>query len=263
MLIDDARRIYLGATEIFKVHLGSSLVWSKPLPFLKSSGLTSANGLTVGASVQKDMTITTSPHTTVANYLPGDTNLVSTRAYWSDWGEDIFDGWGLFYIYNPATGNYLSLVLENINNSDGIIATETFTLDGRTFTIRHGYPVTGIYKFDISVDDDLPFIFGTDGNMGSNGSTSNQDMSYTTTIDGQSITIFYNYNVQLANTPEAFYTYWIPYVISEGTSKTYTDYIYSIDHLAIYSNEVTHGITVYMAKRNDVKQWVAEDLSII
>lgn len=263
MLINDARKIYLGETEILKAYLGESLVWEKPFPILKSSGLTSSGGLTVGASITKDMSVPATNTTTLAAYLPGNTNLSSRRAYWNDWGGDIFDGWGLFYIYNPATGNYLSPMLSDINRENGYIATETFTLDGRQFTIRHGYPVTGIYKFDISVNDLQPFIFGADGDMGSNGGTVNQDRTHSAVINGQNITIHYNYNVQITNPLEAFYSYWVPYVISEGTAKTYTDYTYDTDHLAIYSREVTRGITVYMAKQNDVKDWVAEDLSII
>lgn len=263
MLIDDARRMFLGTTEIFKAYLGSTKVWEKPTPILKSSGLTSSNGLTVGAVNMKDMTMTSTDYTTSAAYLPGNSSLSSRRTYWADWGGDIFDGWGFFYIYNPATGNYRSPLLTDINRENGYIATETFNLDGRTFTIRHGYPVTGIYKFDISVNDLDPFIFGTDGSMGSNGATVNEDRTYSTTIDEENVTLFYNYNVQITNPLEAFYSYWVPYVVSEGTTKTYTDFIYDTDSLAIYSKPVTRGITVYMAKQNDVKQWVAEDLSII
>jgi hypothetical protein len=263
MLINDARRIFLGATEIFKAYLGSTKVWEKPTPILKSSGLVSTNGLTVGASVTKDMSVPVTNFFTSASHLPGGNSLDSRRAYWADWGGDIFDGWGFFYIYNPETGNFLSPRLLDINRENGYIANETFTLDGRTFTIRHGYPVTGIYKFDISVDDLDPFIFGADGNLGSNGATLNEDRTYSLSIGEQDLTIFYNYNVQLTNPLEALYTYWIPYVISEGTTKTYTDITYNTDSLAIYSKQVTRGITVYIAKQNDVRQWVAEDLSII
>ena len=263
MIIDDARRMYLETVEIFKVYLGSSKVWEKPIPVLKSSGTTASEGLTVGASNMKDMTMTSTNYFTDASYLPGSNDLDSRRTYWADWGGDIFDGWGFFYIYNPATGNFLSPLLTDINNANGYIAEETFSLDGRTFTVRHGYPVTGIYKFDISVDDYEPFVFGSDGGMGSNGGTVNEDRTYVSNIDGEEVTIYYNYNVQITNPLEAFYSYWIPYVVSEGISKTYTDHIYEVDHLAIYSKQVTRGITVYMAKQNDVKQWVANDLSII
>lgn len=263
MLIDDARRMYLGTTEVFKAYLNNAVVWIKPFSILKSSGLVSSNGLTVGASNMKDMTMTSTPYFTDASYLPGSNDLDTRRTYWADWGGDIFDGWGFFYIYNPSTGNFLTPLLTDINRENGYIATETFSLDGRTFTVKHGYPVTGIYKFDISVNDYDPFIFGTDGQMGSNSATVNEDRTYSTTIDGEDVTIFYNYNVQITNPLEAFYSYWVPYNLDEGTTKTYTDYTYDTDHLAIYSKSVTSGITVYMAKQNDVKQWVAEDLSII
>lgn len=263
MIIDDARRMYLGTVEVFKMYLGTSTIWEKPVPVIKSSGLVSSEGLTVGASNMKDMKMTTTTYFTDSDYLPGSSDLDTRRTYWSDWGGDIFDGWGFFYIYNPETGNFLTPLLTDINRENGYIATETFGLDGRTFTIRHGYPVTGIYKFDVSVDDFDPFVFGTDGGMGSNGGTLNEDRSYSTTIDGEEITIYYNYNVQITDPLEAFYSYWVPYIVSEGSSKTYVDNLYDTDYLAIYSKEITRGITIYMAKQNDVKQWVATDLSII
>jgi hypothetical protein len=263
MLIENARRIFFGTTEINKVYLGDSVVWNKPIPVLKSIGNTSSLGFTVGASNMKDMTMTSTKYFTSAAYIPGATSLDTRRTYWADWGGDIFDGWGFFYIYNPATGNFLSPLLTDVNKENGYIATETFTLDGRTFTIRHGYPVTGIYKFDISVNDTDPFVFGTDGEMGSNGGTVNEDRTYQYSVDDNDLTLFYNYNVQITNPLEAFYNYWIPYVVSEGTTKTYTDYVYDTDYLAIHSKQVTRGITVYMSKQNDVKQWIANDLAII
>lgn len=263
MLIDAARRIFLGTTEVFRVYLGEILVWIKPESVLKSTGSTSSGGLTVGAPNMKDMTMTTSPYFTDAAYLPGSTDLDSRRTYWADWGGDIFDGWGFFYIYNPSTGNFLSPLLTDVNNADGYIAEETFTLDGRTFTIRHGYPVTGIYKMDVSVDDYDPFVFGTDGQMGSNSGTQNQDRTYAYSIGSEDLTLYYNYNVQITNPLEAFYSYWVPYQVSANSSKTYTDYNYLTDYLAIHSKEVNYGITVYMAKQNDVKQWVVSDLDII
>lgn len=262
MLIQNADRIFLGATEIDRAYLGSTKVWEKPGALLTSSNLTSANGLTVGTSVTKDMRISTTSWTTSAANLPGSTSFSSIRAFWPDWGDDIWDNWGYFYIYNPSTGNYLAPVFTELNGADGVIATETFSLDGRTFTIKHGYPVTGIYKIDVSVNDFQPFAFGSDGGLGSNGTTTNQDLTASRNIDGQNITLFYNYNYQGQNPSERFYTYWVPYVVDEGTSKTYTDNVYDTDFLAIYSNEVTRGITVYIAKQNDVVDWVAADLSI-
>ena len=263
MIIDDARRIYLGDTEVYKAYLGSSVVWVKPTPIIKSSGLTSNNGFTVGDINMKDMRLSAGTYRTEADYLPGNSALESIRTFWVDWGDDIFDGWGFFYIYDPSVGNYLSFRLTDINRETGYIATENFSLNGRTFTVKHGYPVTGIYKFDISVDDLNPFIFGADGEMGSNGSTINENRTHTATIDGREVTVFYNNNYQSIPAVESFYSYWIPYVLEEGTTKTYNEFVYSSDNLAIYSKPVTQGITVYMAKQNDVRLWVSEDLSII
>jgi hypothetical protein len=262
MLIGDAETVYFGDTEAYKLYVGENLVWSKLEQFyLISNNYTGTQGLTVGTSVTKDMD--NAVKTTAASYVPGPEQLRTRRSYIQSWGDDIFNAWGFFYIYNPATGNYLSPVLQQINQADGTIATETFTLDGRTFTIKHGYPAQGIYKFNITVNDEQTFIFGMDGNLGSNGSTSNMNMTQAYSKLDQNFTLHYNYNVQTSVPSEKFYTYFVPYERDQNLdTRPYLRFLYSADNLAMYTNPVKYGLNVYLAKQNDVNSWVINDLQL-
>jgi hypothetical protein len=262
MLLSQAESVFYGQTEVNKLYVGSSLVWSKiEKLFLLSNEYLGNQGLIVGNPVNKNMASAT--RTTAAAYVPGPEQLRTLRSYWQSWGDDIFNGWGFFYIYNPATGKYLSPVLQQINQADGIISTETFTLDGRVFTIKHGYPAQGIYRINVTVNDNLDFIFGMDGNMGSNGSTSNMNLSQQYQKAGQNLTLHYNYNVQASVPSEKFYTYFVPYEQEKNMStRPYLRFIYNTDNLAMYSTPVKNGINVYFAKQNDVKNWVINDLQL-
>lgn len=261
MLIDDARRIYLGTTEIQKAYLGASLVWEKPPLLIKSSNVLSDSGFTVGGQVTRDMSSLSK--TTVDSRYAGTGNLTSVRSYWEDWRDDVFDQWGFFYIYDPATNTSLSPVLQTINQANGLIATETFTHNSRTFTIKHGYAVEGIYKMDISVDDDQPFVFGTDGNVGSDLGTVNANLSYDFTKGSDSMKLHYNRNVQTGSASEIFYTYMIPYEASLNQATRPFVVSRVSDDLAIYSNPVRYGITMYVSKINDVKEWIVNDLQTV
>ena len=66
-----------------------------------------------------------------------------------------------FYLYDVNSGKYYFPLIDPQNQGDGTFATQTFNAFGRTFTIKHGWAVQGIFKFDISVADSLPFKFGT------------------------------------------------------------------------------------------------------
>jgi hypothetical protein len=150
---------------------------------------------------------------------------------------------------------------EKVNLPDGEFSTQNFSFNGRTFTITHGYPVQGIFKFEIRVDDDQPFVFGEGGNMGSDSSTANNDLSYSYTLDGVNLTLWYNENFQTNNLQERFYSYFIPFVVDENDGKTYTDVLVGSDNLYLYSVQCTHGLTVYHSKENDTKEWVVYDLT--
>jgi hypothetical protein len=243
-----------------KVWLTNNGYWSSYFQYIISAGKTDTGGNQVGEPIQKDMSQNTWSYPSQG--LPGNSSQNISASYWSDWGEDIFDAWGYFYLYDPAQNNYLGLNFNpnDVNLADGQFRTQVFTFNSRTFTITQGYPVQGIFKFEIRVDDDQPFVFGEGGNMGSDGSTVNNDLSYSYTLEGTNLTLWYNENYQVGNETERFYSYYIPFVIDENNTKTYTDYMDGSDNLYLYSRQCTHGLTVYHSKEYDVKQWVVYDL---
>lgn len=268
-LFYDASTFYVGSTAVQKIMYRDEQIWPvATLDVITSKNNTTAGGFTVGASVTKDMSSITRPSNTRIIY-PGTTAPpLVTSQYWQDWAGDIFDGWGYFYLYNPATDAYFSPILSPVNTADGVITTQTFTAFGRTFTIKHGYPVQGIFKFDISVADGDTFQFGAYGDMGSDSNTVNTDLTQAYTLGGDSYNLYYNKNAQ-GTTAEVFYSYVVPYEETKNNSITYTKLssgpgIHSgpLEVLSLYTVAVKYGVTVYFAKANDVKNWVINDLQI-
>jgi len=260
MLISDATRIYYGDTEVYKAYLGDNLVWGQE--YITSQGNVTSGGYTVGASVDK--ATGTGVWETAAQYLPGTNSFEASRKYWPDWGDDIFDGWGFFYIYDEDSNSYIAANMESMQEADGVISQDQFILNGRTFTVEYGYPVQGIFKIDISVDDkDKNFVFGMDGNLGSNGSTVNSNLAANYTIGGEDFKLHYNYNYQGTRISEKFYTYFVPYERSKNkTTRPFTKYLYSIDYLSIHSAPVRAGLTIYISKHNQISDWIINDLQL-
>ena len=242
-----------------KEWLNTNGYWTSYSSFIVSSGKTTTGGYQVGDVIDKDMTGPSSISFTGSG-VPGGSGITISADYWSDWGDDIFDSWGYFYLYDPAANNYLGLSFNTKNQANGVFSTQVFTFNGRTFTIIQGYPVQGIFKFEIRCSDDQPFVFGEGGNMGSDGSTANIDQSYAYTLDGTNLTLWYNENYQTNNPNERFYSYYVPFLIDDNATKTYTDFMQGSDNLYLYSVQCTNGLTVYHSKRYDVKQWVVYDL---
>jgi hypothetical protein len=124
----------------------------------------------------------------------------------------------------------------------------------------HGWATQGIFKFDISVADNLPFRFGMYGNMGSNGNEETANLTYETTINGSSQTIYYHLDKEEGNNEEILYSYFIPKNLAENNSQTYV-VNYNNDDMSMKSKEVTTGILVYFSKGVDTKVWVANDVN--
>jgi hypothetical protein len=248
---------FTGSTEA-KEYLNNNGYWTSFSKFIVSAGRTTTGGYQVGAVIDKDMSVSNWSYESQGTPNGATPNL--TASYWSDWGEDIFDSWGYFYLFDPASSTYLGLQFNDVNLPDGQFATQTFNLNGRIFSITQGYPVQGIFKFEIRCNDDQPFVFGEAGNMGSDGSTANVDQSYPYTLNGVNLTLWYNENYQTNNVNERLYSYYIPFVVEENATKTYTDFISGSDNLYLYSVECTNGITVYHSKQFDTKEWVVYDL---
>ena len=257
---------------------------AKQVPIIPSSGyIYSKNnitdgGFTIGNSVTKDManavyTDQFNPNNypqffpdmapfIAENIVSGDKGESTLDAsYWDDLGDDIFDDWGFFYLYDVNSGKYYFPLINPQNGDDGVIATQTFNAFGRTFTIKHGWAVQGIFKFDISVADSLPFRFGAYGNMGSDGDEVIDSLTQNYSIGGQNLTLYYHRDAQDGYDDETLYSYWIPKKTTENSSQTYNVFYYSSD-MSMLSNTVTNGLIVYFAKTYDVKDWVINDLGI-
>lgn len=241
--------------------------------FLKSQGLTGNQGFTLNTSfVGKDMRSLGGSQQIPSTFNPKSPSGIltpsGTRFTWQDWSGDYFDDWGEFYIFNPAdqTASYISF--STINGADGTFFTETQTHHSKTFKIVHGWAVRGIFKLDVACtsDDTFQFALGHFGNMGSDSSTNNSDLTHTASWG----TLHYNFNTDGGS--ENFYTHVIPKKktdndsINVDTSGLFTA-IFSSDRLAIWTGYFTHGFTCYYIKGSNnstgaMAEWVANDIAL-
>jgi len=263
MLISNADALYYNGQRYSKAYAGEDLVFNLS-DLLVSKDTVVAGGFVTGNPTVKTVDTAVSRVTNSA-YLPGTTNLTGTRQYWPDWGDDIFDGWGFYYLYNPATNQYKNVILPNMQQADGLLDNLSLTeFGGRTFNIKYGYPIQGVFRINVVASDALPFVFGFDGGLGSNATTINTNLFQSYSLGGQEFTLHYTYNLQGENPSEDFYVYFVPYRINQNKSELpYTKYIYNTDNFAVHSKEVTYGINIYIAKQNDVKDWIINDLELI
>jgi hypothetical protein len=258
---------------------------SNPPQMPQTSGFYSKNnvtdgGFTVGVIVNKDMrnqvyTYEFDPNNFYPEFFPnmapftnenivvGDKNEEDGlfASQWRDLNHDVFDDWGFFYLYDVTSGKYYFPLISPQNRENGIFFTQTFNAFGRTFTITHGWAVRGIFKFDISVADGLPFKFGAYGNMGSDGDEITEELTQDYSINGQNFTMYYHRHKEDGDDYEQLYSYWIPKKVSENSTKTYNAY-YDGDDMSMLSKDVTTGLIVYFAKTNDVKEWVINDIGV-
>lgn len=197
------------------------------------------------------------------NIIVGDKDEldVYNASTWDDLGDDIFDDWGYFYLYDVESGKYYFPLINPQNQDDGVMTTQTFIAFGSVFTITHGWSVQGIFKFDISVNNNKPFRFGTYGEMGSDGNETIEYLTYPYSLGSDDLTLFYFKNQQGTDETEILYAYFIPKNIEQNSSVTYVHNNVS-DNMSLKSNEITQGLLVYFSKTYDVKDWVIHDLGI-
>ena len=110
---------------------------------------TNPNNYTIGDNPQKDMDYGNSTN--------------GFGSHWNYFDNDYpCNGCGYLRIYHPnetgSIGNdpqspspnsYKTIVYNTRNQGDGVITTETISFEGVTYTIKHGWAVRGIYRFDI------------------------------------------------------------------------------------------------------------------
>jgi len=209
-----------------------------------------------------------------------------TRFSWGDWGDDFFDDWGDFYIYNPATGTaeYIHFVGGFMNNGDGTVWTQTQSAFSKQFRVRHGWAAQGIYKLDVEcTDQSFEFCLGCWGNMGADGSMINEDRQYTAPWG----TLNYNYNWQNTGTApyrEHFFTHFVPKlksfndsITANYSSSNFGNYLHTEppmynntygDNLGIWTSSLTLGGTFYFVKGGNsttgaMYEWVANDIASV
>jgi len=197
----------------------------------------------------------------VEGYKDPEERLVVS--FWRNFGNDIFDIWGKFYIYDIQIGKYYFPILAPQNQEDGVITEQTFiAFGGRTFVIKHGWPVNGIFKFDISVSDNIPFRFGCYGDMGTDGNEYVESLTYDYTLGGNNLKLYYHLDKNENNNIQTLYSYWIPTKVSENNSIQSYNIYYNGDYMSAISKPVTKGLIVYFSLVNNVKEWVVNDLAL-
>lgn len=236
---------------------------------------------TLGDPIELDATIVT----VYEEAYPNNTDMPDNTApltvdtdhpatMFADWGGDIFDDFGMFYIYDanaPDGYKYTYIVLDNINTAVGELFTQTVTcgydssIYSRQFTIKYGFPVEGIFRLSVEVADDNydAFRIGMFGNLGSDEDTTSSDLTTPFTWQDVEYTMYYMVNMEgeSVTNDENLYIYMIPYQVGQQSGISYTANYYTTEDLSIYSKEVNTGITLYMSKGNDVKDWVIYDLT--
>jgi len=228
--------------------------------FLVSNNSFSGSGI----SATKDMA-STSSRSIPYNYNPytgGALTPSGSRYYWNDWSNDVFDGWGDWNIFNPATSTAEYIGFATLNSSDGTVYSETQTMHSKTFSIKHGWVAQGVFKLDVAcTDPTFTFWVSHWGNMGSDGSTNNYNYTYNASWG----TLFWNYNYQSGSSYEVFSTYAIPKVLETNQSGSWNSSIFfsginGNDNLALWYGPFTHGVTFYYAKSTNVASNVASDI---
>lgn len=131
-------------------------------------------GLTVGDSATLGLQFVSSFN--VPNYAsPSGSQYTLTNSYrWSDWGGDIFDGWGYFHIFDQSS----QIGAIPMNTSETVGASyEDYQRwlgpSGKYYQMRKAWLTNGICRLMVTCEDpDWEFRVVTGGNMGSDGSTS-------------------------------------------------------------------------------------------
>jgi hypothetical protein len=286
-LVLESNTILTNSGSGYQVLTNSSntiLKITKELPsfsYIVSKNNITDGGLLIGGTVEKDMNsedyrdefdpmnypnlfLGMEPLIT-SNIVVGDKNEsdIYNASYWDDLGDDIFDEWGYFFIYDVVGKKYFFPILSPENEDDGVITNQTFNAFGKTFTLTHGWPVEGIFKIEIMCNDNnFVFNFGCYGNMGSDGDQITEDLIHTYSIGSETLNLFYHMHAEEGENTEILYTYVIPTRSDENTSKTY-NVIYDDSDMSLISIAVTKGLIVYFSKTNDVKEWVSQDLTIV
>lgn len=237
-----------------------------------SRGNTDASGHTVGIDYSKDMV----SNFTVEDFLsddkyhlfsdmnaPSDNNIVgddkdtrSSVSCWTNLGGHVSQSFGNFYIYDLSSGKYYFPILSPLNQSNGVFATNTYEAFGRSFSITHGWSVSGIFKIDVTVSDNLPFRFGAFGDL-----AYGSDMQSRYMEDYQSGRNIYYHRWRPDEGDNRLYVYVVPKTIGDHGERTY---IASNEgsYVNINTRDLSGGVIMYFAFGEDnVEEWVHSDIT--
>lgn len=192
---------------------------------------------------------------------------------WDDWGCDTFDSFGNFFFYDVLSEQYYFPLISPQNQPYGKLFSQTFNVFDKSFSMIQGFPVRGIFKLDISVNDpNYLFRFGMYGDFGSDSRSEANILTYPYSLNGKQLTLYYLYHRDRTVDVESVYIYFIPKLISQNNSQTFfaedilgedpnNSEVYRDNNLTV-SVPVRYGVIVYISKGNDVRDWVINDLGI-
>lgn len=244
--------------------------------YIVSNNTSGTLGLTVGDTITNTTVNSVTSFTIPANFNPrtgsslSPSNSLSNGYRWSDWGDDIFDAWGMPYIYNPEDNTSYFIQVHTSHTADGTWNDVSHTIWGRTFKIRWGWVSTGIARTDVTcTDPNFKFAVGHFGNLGSdsgtNHITSTTSNSFNTNYTGNryetlplhAVRTFQSYST---NT-EQFHVYCFPKLFKTynqikpstvpTTAKIFRHDINGNDNLAVWTEPLTHGVMFYYVKGNN------------
>lgn len=239
---------------------------------------TSKGGGNIGTAIAvhpyKDMNATNSGFIIPNGKHPyGSFNIgpSGTPYRWNDWGHDVFDGWGHWWVGSQTNSNLHSFIPFNtLNGPDGTVYTETgITLAGETFAYKHGWVGQGVFKLDLTCTSstNFQFIVGHYGDMGSDGNHSTGVNASPNTLPGSTNRNLYWFTTsQSGSGTEVFSVYCIPKVIAQNTgSWNASRFYYGMqgspqDDLHLWVDSITHGITFYYAKSTNFLSQVQSDI---
>ena len=212
-------------------------------------------------------------------------------SYWQYFGSNNpCSGCGYFRIYHPNTssvgsvespsGQYVGLNFSQRNKADGEMSTETFTLQGVTYTVTHGWAVQGIYRIDIdSSDPNKEFKVYTYNYM---NNSYQQQLHKSESTDWGVIRYYHNQNYYYGSSYD-MHMYFIPksVEVSEKENGEYTKSSnnftynsstndssnphYETDNQSDRYHYTTttlykEGAIIYFSVKNNVIDWVEADL---
>ena len=187
--IGGGKRSYKGDSGVVYQHLpellGYDLFTSRSLVHgtqdKRNEAYATVSNLTNASSAVVGMQGYSANYNIGAQYLPGTSTVTATGGYyrWSDWGNDVFDGWGYFQTMNEAADTAVGINFgttsetQNTTNTNPVEVYNRFQgVDGKMFQVVKGYIAQGICRILITCEDpDYAFRVYMGGNMGSDSGT--------------------------------------------------------------------------------------------